>query len=201
MNKTVTLLSSFFLATALVGCGGGGGGSGAAEPPPVAVVTQPTVLAATPATTAAVAEKPFAFPAGVPDLGTTAPTTITFSAPAATTGTGTVTAPVFTIASEGYTAKGRTTFGSCVFAITESTFPAGHKMSVGNTITINPCNIRVETTGLAVNAPAQEAAVALVLGAAASSGTPMQVDVNNGDQLTLNGNAAGTVTIVFVTGT
>lgn len=197
MNKTVTLLSSFLLATALVGCGGGGG----SEPEPVAVVTQPTVLAAAPATTAAVADKPFAFPAGVPDLGTTAPTTITFSAPAATTGTGTVTAPAFTIASEGYTAKGTTTFGSCIFKITDSTFPVGHKMATGNTITINPCNIKVETAGLNVDAPAQERSVALLLGSAASSGTPVVVDVNPGGQLTLEGKAAGTVTIEFVTGT
>ncbi|HWI83888.1 hypothetical protein [Ramlibacter sp.] len=200
MKKTVALLLSFSVAAALVGCGGGGGG-GAAEPAPVAVVTAPVVLAAAPATTAAVANEPFKFPSGVTELGTTAPTTIVFSVPSTGTGTGTTTTPAFTITSETYTAKGTTTFGSCIFKITESTFPAGHKMATGNTITIHPCNIKVETAGMAVDAPTQERNVALVLGSAASTGEPVPVDVNPGGQLTLNGNSVGTVTITFVTGT
>ncbi len=195
MNKTVTLLLSFLLASALVGCGGGGGG----EPAPVAVVTQPTTLPASSTTTAAVAAVPFVFPAGVPDLGTTAATSITFTSTAAT--------PAFSIASGGNTATGTTSFGSCIFEITDSTFPAGHRLAATtppappNRITINPCNIKVETAGVSVDAPAEERSVALLLGTAASTGAAVTVDVNPGGQLTINGKSAGEVTIVFVTGT
>jgi hypothetical protein len=188
MKKTVTLLLSFVLATALVGCGGDND-----EPAPVAVVPAPTVLAANATTTAAVEDVPFVFPQGVPELGTTASTSIVF--------TDTSTTPAFSISSGGNTATGTTAFGSCIFRITASTFPAGHKMAVGNEVTVNPCNIKVETSGLSVDAPAEQRSVALLLGSAASSGNPVTVDVNPGGQLTLNGKAAGTVTIVFVTGT
>lgn len=189
MKKPVTLLMSFVLATALVGCGGDGDD----EPAPVAVVPAPAVLPASPATTAAVADVPFVFPAGIPDLGTTGSTSIVFS--------GTSTTPAFSISSGGNTATGMTAFGSCIFRITASTFPADHKMAVGNEITVNPCNIKVETSGMSVDAPAEQRSVALLLGSAASSGSPVVVDVNPGGQLTLNGKAAGTVTIEFVTGT
>ena len=189
MKKTVTLLMSFVLATALVGCGGDNDD----EPAPVAVVPEATVLAASPTTTAAVEDVPFVFPQGVPDLGTTASTTIVF--------TDTSTTPAFSISSGGNTATGTTAFGSCIFRVTASTFPAGHRMSVGQQITINPCNIKAETSGMSVDAPAEQRSVALLLGSAASSGTPVTVDVNPGGQLTLNGRAAGTVTIEFVTGT
>ncbi len=189
MKKTVTLLMSFVLATALVGCGGDDDD----EPTPVAVVPTPAVLAASATTTAAVEDVPFVFPAGVPELGTTASTSIVF--------TDTSTTPAFSISSGGNTATGTTAFGSCIFRVTASTFPAGHRMSVGQQITVNPCNIRVETSGMSVDAPAEQRSVALLLGSAASSGNPLTVDVNPGGQLTINGKAAGTVTIEFVTGT
>jgi hypothetical protein len=54
---------------------------------------------------------------------------------------------------------------------------------------------------MSVDAPAEQRSVALLLGSAASSGAPVTVDVNPGGQLTINGKAAGTVTIEFVTGT
>lgn len=188
MNKTVTLILSLFTAAALVGCGGDGD-----EPALVAVVPAPAVLAASPTTTAAVEDVPFVFPQGVPDLGTTASTSIVF--------TDTATTPAFSIASGGNTATGTTAFGSCIFRITNSTFPSTHRLALGNQITINPCNIKVETSGMSVDAPAEQRSVALLLGSAASSGTPVTVDVNPGGQLTLNGKVAGTVTIEFVTGT
>ena len=188
MKKTVTLLMSFLLATALVGCGGDDD-----EPAPVAVVATATTLSASPATMAAVEGVPFTFPAGVPDFGTTGTTTVAF--------TDTSTTPAFSISSGGNTATGTTAFGSCIFRITASTFPSTHRMAAGNTITVNPCNIKVETSGMRVDAPAEQRSVALLLGSAASSGVAVTVDVNPGGQLTINGKAAGTVTIVFVTGT
>lgn len=188
MNKILKLLLVASTAAVLASCGGDDDDA----PAPVAVVPTATTLAVTPATTAAVEDVPFVFPQGVPDLGTTASTTVAF--------TDTATTPAFSIASGGNTATGTTAFGSCIFRITNSTFPAGHRLATGNTITVNPCNIKVETSGMSVDAPAEQRSVALLLGAAASAGTPVTVDVNPGGQLTLNGKAAGTVEIVFVTG-
>jgi hypothetical protein len=73
-------------------------------------------------------------------------------------------------------------------------------MRVGQVITVDPCNINVNTKGATANGVATSRAIALVLGAASSSGATITVGVNPGGQLTLNGNLAGTVTLVPVTG-
>ena len=173
----------------LSACGGGD------EPPPVLVAPAAVNLAASPATTTAVAATPFSFPSGVAELGTTAPTTIVFTAPA-----GTTTTPAFSIASEGNTATGTTTFGSCIFAITASTFPAGHRLALGNTVVVNPCNINVQTAGVQATGVSASRSVALALGSAVSAGSSVTVQVNPGGQLTLNGSSVGTVTLTPVTG-
>jgi len=155
------------------------------------VVASDTVLAVNPTTAAAVKDTPFTF-SSVPALGTTATTTVAF--------TSTATTPAFSIASGGSTATGTTTFGSCIFAITASTFPAGHALAAGQTVTVNPCNMSVNTTGAAANGVATTRSVALLLGAAASSGQSAVVAVNAGGQLTLNGNSVGTVTLTPISG-
>lgn len=187
MNKTAALLLSVVAVLALAGCGGGND-----EPAPVLVAPDNVALAAAPATVAAVEDVPFSFPAGVPALGTTGTTTVAF--------TSTGTTPAFSIVAEGGTATGTTTFGSCIFAITASTFPAGHALAQGNTVTVNPCNMSVNTTGAVANGVATTRSVALLLGAAASSGQSAVVAVNPGGQLTLNGNSVGTVTLTPVSG-
>jgi hypothetical protein len=181
-----------FLALALIAgtallsaCGGG------SDDPPLVAASNAT-LAVNPVAAVAVAQTPFAFPAGVPDLGTTAATTVVF--------TSTASSPAFSIASGGATATGVTTFGSCVFAITSSTFPAGHRLAQGNVITVNPCNLNVGTAGAQANGVGASRSVALQLGAAASSGASVTVAVNPGGQLTLNGTSVGTVTLTPVSG-
>jgi hypothetical protein len=74
-------------------------------------------------------------------------------------------------------------------------------LAVGKTVTVNPCNINVNSKGLAANGQGVSRSIALVLGAAASAGVPVTVGVNPGGQLTLNGREVGTVTLVPVTGT
>lgn len=189
MNKTAALLLSVFTAVALTGCGGGGGGG---EPPPVLVAPPQVNVAAAPTTVAAVEDVPFTFTAGVPELGTTGTTTLAF--------TDTSTTPAFSIVAEGGTATGTTTFGSCIFAITASTFPAGHRLALGAVVTVNPCNINVNTAGLQATGVAASRSVALALGSAVSSGNSVTVQVNPGGQLVLNGNSVGTVTLTPVTG-
>jgi hypothetical protein len=187
MNKLLSSVSLGLLTLVLYGCGGGNDGT---APKPAAVVPTATTLAATPTTVDAVATVPFTFSA-VPSFGTTATTTVTF--------TNTATTPAFSIASGSNTATGTTTFGSCDFHVTASTFVAPSPLAVGQTIIVNPCNINVDTKGEPAGV-AQQRAIALVLGSAASTGTTVTVGVTAGGQLTLNGNAVGTVTLVPVTG-
>lgn len=192
MNKTVTLLLSFVMAAGLVGCGGGGGGGGGGEPAPVLVVPADVTLAASPATTAAAVNVPFTFSAGVPELGTTGETTLAFTSTSST--------PTFSIVSGGNTATGTTTFGSCIFKVTASTFPAGHRLAVDQEVTINPCNIKLDTQGAPADSVARQEAAVFILGSAVSTDSTVTVTVNPGGSITINGQAAGTVTLVPVTG-
>ncbi len=177
-------LAAIFCAALAGGCGGGGD--------PVLGVTANTTVATTGAAAAAVANVPFSFSSGVAALGTNAATTVQFTSSSAT--------PAFNIASGGATATGTTTFGSCIFAVTSSTFPTGHALALGQTVTVNPCNLSVGTAGALANGVATSRSVALVLGAAASANTAVTVGVNPGGQLTLNGNIVTTVVLTPVSG-
>jgi predicted small lipoprotein YifL len=186
MKKTLASLFAIALAASLTACGGGG-----SEPAPVEVVAADTTIPATAATAPAVVNVPFTFAAGVPDFGTTGTTTFAF--------TSTSTTPAFSIASGGNTATGTTTFGSCHFLVTFSTFPSTSKLALGQTITVDPCNITVNTAGTPANGVAAAHSAALKLGAAVSSGQSITVAVNPGGQLTLNGFFVGIVTLKPVT--
>jgi hypothetical protein len=187
MNKPFALALAIFAAASLTGCGGGGG-----EPTPTQVVASATTIPATATSTAVATGVPFSFPAGISDFGTTVTTTVAF--------TDTSTTPAFSIAAGGNTATGTTTFGSCHFKILASTFPSTSKLAVGNTITVDPCSIIADTSGISPNATAEQRSLALKLGAAASAGTPVTMSVNAGGQLTINGKSAGSVTLQVVTG-
>jgi hypothetical protein len=91
-------------------------------------------------------------------------------------------------------------FGSCIFAITQSTVPAGHALAVGNTVTVNPCNLIAGTKGLPATGQGANRGLALVLGSVASNGTEVPMSVGAGGQLTINGREVGTITIVNVSG-
>ena len=110
-------LAAIFCAALAGGCGGGGD--------PVLGVAANTTVATTGAAAAAVVNVPFSFSSGVAALGTNAATTVQFTSSSAT--------PAFNIASGGATATGTTTFGSCIFAVTSSTFPTGHALALGQT--------------------------------------------------------------------
>jgi hypothetical protein len=186
MKKILSLALAVFTAATLTACGG------SSEPAPAEVVAADAKLPANPTTTAAVANVPFTFPGGIADFATTSTTTVAF--------TNTSTTPAFSIASGGNTATGTTTFGSCIFAITASTFPTGSRLAKGNTITVNPCNINVGSAGLSANGVGATRSVALLLGSAVSSGSAVTLSVNPGGQLTINGQSVGTVTLTPVTG-
>ena len=188
-GKALQVLLAVAAAVVLSACGGGGGGGGNDAP---AVAAADTTVRVSPTVTGAVVNTPFAFPSGVTSFGTTSATTVAFNDTSAT--------PAFTISSGGNTATGTTTFGSCIFTITSSTFVAPSPLAGGNTITVNPCNITINTKGQLANGVGQSRSVALVLGATASSGTSITVSVTPSGQVTLNGAIVGAVALADGTG-
>ena len=190
-----------FSAASLMAVGAGVVGCKDDATAPVLVVAENTVLPASPTVVAAVANVPFNFPAGAGAISNQVAgqnLALTFG--------GTAAAPtanmVFTSATGAQTGSITTTvrFGSCIFAVVTSTFPAGHSLAQGQTVTVNPCNMTLNTAGAVANGVATSRSAALVLGSAASSGATVTVQVNAGGQLVMNGNSVGSVTLVPVSG-
>lgn len=184
--KKLLGMGALGVAALVAGCGGGSGDS-------PKLVTADATVAVNSTTSAALTQTAFTFPSGVPELGTTADTSLTFTSSSAT--------PAFAIKSGGNTATGTTTFGSCHFTVTASTFPADHPLAVGKTVVVDPCSAKVDSSGVAANGVAVTRSASLLLGKAASSGTSITISVNPGGTLTLNGVSAGTVTLAPLTGT
>lgn len=160
---------------------------------PALGVASNTTLATTAAAAGALAGTTFNFPSGVTELGTTGATTFAF--------TGSGAEPSFRISdSTGGTASGVTTFGSCIFRVTSSTFRAPSLLVEGATIRVAICNINAATSGLPATGVAANRAVSLLLGAAKSADVSVTVGVTAGGQLTINGQTAGTVTLTPITG-
>ncbi len=125
------VLSATVAAAMLAACGGGGSD--------VVPATPATTTSVTAANASALAGTPYIFDSGVTELGTTASTSLTVAGSGAAT--------TFELSSEGATASGPMTFGSCIFTIRISTFRLGHPLSVGRVITIPICSLRVNATG------------------------------------------------------
>lgn len=169
----------------LTACGGG-------SSTPTYGVAADTPVAANATSTAAVKDTTFTFASGVAGLGTSTATTVKW--------TSTDANPAFAISADGKTATGTTKFGSCIFAVTTSTFPAGHALAVGQTVTVNPCTLNVNTAGAVANGVPTSRAAALLLGAASSAGATVVISVNAGGALVLNGSSVGTVSLTPVSG-
>lgn len=188
-------LASLVITSSLLlsACGGGGGGGSGAI-----VATAPTVApinASTgPATVSAVTNKPFTFASGVPALGTTKDTTVTFKS-----GSNAAT-PEFSIASAEGTASGTTRFGSCIFAVTASTYPASHPLALGKTTTVNPCAININTVGAAADNTSAPRDTSLVLGATPSTPLPVPVSIDQGGNVAIGGTVVGTTPVAPSTG-
>ena len=184
MNKLLGI-GALAVAALLAGCGGGDGNS-------PQVVSKDATVKVNGSTSAAITNTAFSFPNGVSQLGTTSATTVKFTSNSAT--------PAFSIASGGATATGTTTFGSCHFTITATTFTSGPLSVQGSTIIVDPCNIDVNTSGVTANGVTATAEASLVLGAAVSGNTSVQINVDPSGQLTVNGTSVGTVTLQPLTG-
>lgn len=189
MIKASKLLLTVLVTAVVTACGGGG------DSTPVTTTTASGNLppvAVTASTAAAVVNQPFTFAAGVPDFGTTTPTTVAFTSTGAT--------PAFAISADGATASGPTTFGSCIFTITASTFPAGSRLAVGQSVRVNPCNLNVTTAGGNANGVSADREVKFVLGSLNSSGRNLAVVINSNGTVVINSVPLGSVTISIVTG-
>jgi hypothetical protein len=185
-SSNIKLAFSAVAAAALLAACGGGSSD------PILVVSADANVPANATVAGALAGTSFAFPSGVAALGTTGTTTLAFSGTAAT--------PGFAVGSGGNTASGSAAFGSCIFAVTSSNFPAGHALALGQTLTVNPCNVNIATAGATANGVAQQRTVRMELGAAFSAGQAITVGVTAQGNLTFNGTSVATVTLTPVTG-
>jgi hypothetical protein len=178
------LISLVAAAAMLAACGGGGGSS---EPDQVASanVTAPI----TSSSVAAVTGESFTFSGGVSKFGTATPTTVTLDS-----------ASSFAIASNEGTASGNLGFGSCIFTVTQSTFPAGHALALGKVVTVHPCSITVATAGVTAEANATARAVSFVLEGNASVANSLTVDIADNGTVIVDGVSVGTVTLTPATG-
>jgi hypothetical protein len=183
-----SVLLGFLVAGAMTACGGGG--EGTAFPPAVAKTNAD--VAASPTSTAAVTNTTFTFNSGVPEFGTSAPTTFTFTSTAAN--------PAFSISSGGKTASGTTAFGSCIFTITQSTFVAPSPLALGNKVTVHPCAIEINTAGQSASGGSETRTITLEFGTTLSGGVQATIAVMADGTITVNGKVVGTVTLSQVTG-
>ena len=173
------------LATAaLVACGGGGGDQ-------YAPITSNAVTPATATTAAALTDNgAMRFSTGVAAFGT-ADSTLNVTANGG--------AYNFTVAEGGNTASGNLTFGSCIFTVTASTFPAGNALANGATVTVQPCNLIFQTAGQGNTGAPFTAQTTLLLGTSESSPFTETVSVApGGTQLTIT-TPSGSVTVAVTT--
>ena len=177
-------------AAVLAACGSSDNG-----PVTSKVVTADTVAAASPATTAAVYKLPLTFPAGVPELGTTSSTTVTFDTPSAGT------EPAFTIAGFGQgTASGTTAFGSCIFKVLSSSFRADHPLATGQTFTVKICDFKINTKGMKADGNAVKRKLKVKFGNTESNDQDVDVKVDRDGNVKVNDKDEGKTSTEDVTG-
>jgi hypothetical protein len=128
---------------------------------------------------------------GVSAFGTTTTTTMVISGAA-----GSQTA---VISSGGFSATTKLTYGSCIFTVVTSNFPAGSSLALGRTVTVNPCTVTANTAGVVVDAPAGLRTVT-VGGTGVSFRTRANMSVGANSVVTINGTPYGTVTLGNATG-
>ncbi|HLU69490.1 MAG TPA: hypothetical protein VKZ88_01845 [Fibrobacteria bacterium] len=160
------------------------------------VATEDIEVQVTESTVPVLYQAPLEFESGVTELGTSTPTTLTFTANDTNAAT-----PLFSVATDTDTASGVTTFGSCIFTVTASTFAAEHALAVGKQVTISPCEVPVPLAGTTVGVDKSGATATLVLGTATSKTFTLPViKIKEDGSVTIGDIAVGTVTVSPVTG-
>lgn len=158
-----------------------------------AVASSDLTVAASGSTLAAVTNTAYTFPA-VPDFGTAGATTVTF--------TSATESPSFSISAAEGTATGTTTFGSCIFTVTNSTFPASSPLATGKTVRVNPCSLTVKVAGVTVTASPTPTSVptVLVLGTLSSGTVSKVITIDSNGKVTIGTVSLGTIPVVVSTG-
>lgn len=167
---------------ALVACGGGGSSA------PAQTTNGNVTGNVSAANIAALQGSTFTFPNGLPDLGTTASTTVTFG--------GTATAPTATIASGGSSVVADVAFGSCTFTFRTIAFGRAG----GFAFTYPICTFTFQTNLAPIAFNPQPILTTLKLGAFVSTASNINTVVLSGGQLTVNGNTVGGGVLTPVTG-
>ena len=185
------------LAAVLAACGGGG------DAPPVVKVAAVDTTSAVTATTVAALVTPTPTVASFADGfsgtdNTVADTPVVIPGPATVSFTSSST---FAITSGGATATGITTFGSCIFEVTASTFPLSSPLALGKFVKVNPCSMTASTAGANADGQPVVRDVVVVLGTTAPS-TPVKlaVTVNADGTVVIGTTPIGTVTLTAATG-
>ena len=197
-------------ALALASCGGGAGA-------PNAVVANNTTFAlnasAGPAFVEGATGSTFSFPASVPALGTTGPTTIKIISAGAN--------PTVEITDDLNVLTGNLRWGSCIFRITAVVprfrapaqvaqvaqvterpaavrpVPPGTRLQIDDEVEIQDCNITASTKGVVVGGSTN--AMSWVIGGSGSTTTTVNgltFTINGQGQVFFNGNNVGQVTLV-----
>jgi hypothetical protein len=109
--------------------------------------------------------------------------------------------PTATLVVGGTTIQSRVSFGSCLFTVTSVTGANAAGITVGETITVNPCQKRVRTRGNPANGATRLTDVELIFGAATSTPVRATVIINPNGTIIIRGPDGGSVTVGTVTTT
>lgn len=154
------------------------------------VATSNAAANVTAATVSAVTGNAFSFSSGVPAFGTSAATTVTFTG-----------ASAFSVASGANSATGTTSYGSCIFTIVTSNFPAGSPLAAGQPpVVITPCQINSQVSGHVPSSTSFSAPTILVLGTTNSSPVNLPTILDPSGNVIINNTTVGSVTLGPSTG-
>lgn len=181
-------------AAVLVACGGGGSDA----PATVAANAAPLAINAASGPTAvqAIGTDTMVFAGGVPDFGTTGSTSLKVGAPPY----GATTPATFTVTSGASTATGDLTYGSCIFTVKSSNFPASSKLLVGAVIKVDPCVVNLSTLGVPTTTATFPITATLTLNTVTSAPYKVTVSISPSGVVTVNGIIVTIVGVKPVTG-
>lgn len=185
MKKVFLFAASAAALLTLAACGGGGDSSS------TQVAASDLKVSASPTTTEAMANQVFTFESGIAALGTDGTATdLTF-----TNGTS------FSASAGGKTATGTTGYGSCIFTVKTTTFAPSHPLGqVDTPHRIDPCEIEIQSRGVAATGVPASANARLVLANLASRNITAAIRVLPDGQLMVGQALFGTVPTAPPTG-
>lgn len=186
------------VVAALAACGG-------SDAPPVVKVSTVDATAAVTSTTIAALVTPTptvaSFATGFSgDDGTVAATPVAITGPTTVSFTSSGATPAFAITNGGATASGTTSFGSCIFTVTASTFGPTSPLALGKVVRVNPCSLTASTSGAISDGLPVVRDVVLVLGTASSTPVKLEVTVTAAGTVVIGTTEVDTVTLTAATG-